>query len=246
MMKKYLSMMTIALMGIVMYSCDNEDDDPQSEFKLLADIAVSDSCYLSNDTTNFLGYYYRDDISMPPFELIHTFSKAYGLGYGFTYCNLKNDSTPGYQNLSAITANGHRSDTYFIASTGGNNFGIPAEISFTGGKSYKAKSIYVTNSTYAYMAIKNQNDGLGKVKQWTDKDWFKLTIMGIGVANDTTGIVSFLLADGMDVVNDWQYVDLTRLGNVSKLCFSLSSTDNGQWGMNTPAYFAFDELTISE
>ena len=29
---------------------------------------------------------------------------------------------------------------------------------------------------------------------------------------------------------------------VKKLHFSLSSTDNGDWGMNTPAYFCMDDI----
>ena len=44
------------------------------------------------------------------------------------------------------------------------------------------------------------------------------------------------------IINDWRYVDLSGLGKVSKLSFALSSTDNGDWGMNTPAYFCFDNF----
>ena len=44
------------------------------------------------------------------------------------------------------------------------------------------------------------------------------------------------------IINDWRYVDLSGLGKVCKLGFALSSTDNGDWGMNTPAYFCFDNF----
>ena len=62
--------------------------------------------------------------------------------------------------------------------------------------------------------------------------------------------MDFLLADYTgdtgQLVDDWTFVDLASLGdNVKSLKFSLSSTDNGDWGMNTPAYFAMDDLTVA-
>ena len=37
------------------------------------------------------------------------------------------------------------------------------------------------------------------------------------------------------IVNTWQTVDLTSLAGSKSLGFALSSTDNGPFGMNTPA-----------
>jgi hypothetical protein len=55
-----------------------------------------------------------------------------------------------------------------------------------------------------------------------------------------------MLADGMDIINRWQRVDLSPLGNVNKIVFELTSTDNGEYGMNTPSYFCLDRLTIAQ
>jgi hypothetical protein len=44
------------------------------------------------------------------------------------------------------------------------------------------------------------------------------------------------------VVDDWTFVDLGTLGTVDSLSFELSSSDTGDFGMNTPAYFALDNL----
>ncbi|MBO4549163.1 MAG: DUF4465 domain-containing protein, partial [Bacteroidaceae bacterium] len=44
------------------------------------------------------------------------------------------------------------------------------------------------------------------------------------------------------IINDWRYVDLSGLGAVAKLGFELSSSDTGEWGMNTPGYFCFDDF----
>ena len=62
-------------------------------------------------------------------------------------------------------------------------------------------------------------------------------------------VVEFYLADyrfddnAQDyIVSDWAWVDLTGLGVVYGLEFALSSSDVGNWGMNTPAYFAMDSF----
>jgi hypothetical protein len=81
-----------------------------------------------------------------------------------------------------------------------------------------------------------------------DQDFYKLTITSVdnGINIDT---VEFFLADfthtdsTLDyIVNDWQYIDLSSLGFVDSIKFSLSSSDNGTFGMNTPAFFALDNI----
>ena len=43
----------------------------------------------------------------------------------------------------------------------------------------------------------------------------------------------------------WTKIDLSSIGYCYALEFSMTSTDTGQWGMNTPSYFALDALTVS-
>jgi hypothetical protein len=47
------------------------------------------------------------------------------------------------------------------------------------------------------------------------------------------------------IVSQWTTVDLLALGNASRLTFNLDSSDNGPFGMNTPAYFALDNLSMT-
>ena len=82
-----------------------------------------------------------------------------------------------------------------------------------------------------------------------DADWLLLTITGRDIADVVTGVVEFYLADfrfadnSQDyIVNTWQSVDLTSLGSVKSIEFSLSSTDVGEFGMNTPGYFVVDSV----
>jgi hypothetical protein len=84
----------------------------------------------------------------------------------------------------------------------------------------------------------------------TDPDWFKLTITGSLNGNPSAQSVDLYLADFRSpdttqhyIVKDWQWVDLSSLGNVNEVQFTLSSSDTGSFGMNTPAYFAIDNFT---
>ena len=102
---------------------------------------------------------------------------------------------------------------------------------------------YITNSAYAHSSMTN---GDAYAKKFAKDDWFKLTITGYDADGEVTGTKDFYLADLRDdkayIINDWRYVDLSGLGKVKKLGFALSSSDNGDWGMNTPAYFCFDNF----
>ena len=78
-----------------------------------------------------------------------------------------------------------------------------------------------------------------------DPDWLLLTIQGFDSDGKLTGEVNVNLADfaysnnaNDYILNNWKWVNLKRLGRISKLEFSLTSTDNGIWGMNTPDIFA--------
>ena len=104
---------------------------------------------------------------------------------------------------------------------------------------------YITNTAWAYISMSEGKDA----KKFEQGDWFKVTATGYDSDDNETGTVEFYLADFRSsneaehyIVNDWRYFDLSSLGKVKKVKFELSSTDNGDWGMNTPAYFAFDDF----
>ena len=74
-------------------------------------------------------------------------------------------------------------------------------------------------------------------------------VIGLDASGAETGRVPIYLADyrGAESIAlaDWTWYDLSPLGSeVSALEFAMNSTDVGQFGMNTPAYFAIDNLTF--
>lgn len=113
-------------------------------------------------------------------------------------------------------------------------------------------SMYVSNSTYSYLSIR---DGDGFAKKFggetgNDPDYFLLTIKkysGGVIADDSINIylADYRFSDNKQdyILSDWKYVDLTVLGEVDSLILQLSSSDVGVFGMNTPAYVAIDQIS---
>ena len=101
---------------------------------------------------------------------------------------------------------------------------------------------YVTNSVYAYESI-TKGDWSGD--KFGADDWFLLTINGSLNGKASNGKVEFYLAKGTDVVTDWQYVDLSPLGKVDAITFTMTDSRTSNGYLNTPAYLAFDNLGAS-
>lgn len=166
---------------------------------------------------------------------------------GFAYSRMKDDTTAGFTNqYSAITAIGaDNSENYgvFFLSSGKDTVWLS--------EASQPDSVFITNATYPYLSMKDGDAFAKKFGGETgdEPDWFLLTIIGIhdGQHTDT---IDFYLADFRFenneedyIVDEWTKVDLSGLGTVDMIEFRLSSSDIGDWGMNTPAYFCIDNIS---
>ncbi len=167
---------------------------------------------------------------------------------GFAYSSMTDTTTPGYTNqYSAATGAGAELSPNYAVSFAfePSHIDVPAGLSLV--------SAAITNTTYANLSMLN-GDSFAKKFGGTsgnDPDWFKLTISGKDLANTLLGSIEFYLADfrfednSQDyILNTWQTVNLSAIASARILEFSLTSSDVGQWGMNTPAYFALDNLVF--
>ena len=107
---------------------------------------------------------------------------------------------------------------------------------------FAATGCYVANAAYAYVSM---SEGDAYAKKFDESDWFLLTVTGY-LEGESTGTVDHYLAKDGNIQDDWQYVDLSALGTVDEVHFTLSSSDTGVWGMNTPAYFCIDNFGESQ
>ena len=185
------------------------------------------------------------------FENSYNFDWDYWSG-GFIYSSSTDVTTAGYTNdFSAYTGTGgNSSQNYAVNYGGGIDFGTEKALA----------SIQITNTTYAALSMLNgdafgkvfgsPNDAQGNPDGTNGEDWFRLLIIGKDAQSNTTDTVIFYLADYRFVdnmqdyiINTWETVDLTPLGEVQFLEFELQSTDQGSFGINTPAYFALDNIS---
>lgn len=174
--------------------------------------------------------------------------------YGFAYSNMTDSSTPGYGNqYSARTGKGYGGSSQYAVAYCFNpiTFANTVNVNLLGAaRGGTVDGFYVTNSAYAYYSMRN---GDMFARKFVNGDWFKLTVRGYsaGVLQpDSVGVylADFLFPDTTMnyILRTWQWVNLLPLGHVDSLQFSLSSSDNSMYGMNTPAYFCIDNFTTNE
>ncbi len=182
------------------------------------------------------------------------FSNTYDTTYyswgGFAYSSMRDTITAGWGNMySSISGSGYMSATYAVAFVSAYSGATSIKLS-NSSEGKLVSGFYVNNNTYAYISMRDGDTYSKKFggNSGNDSDWFMLTITGY-LHGNMTDTVNFFLADyrfadnNKDyIIKDWTLVNLLKLGNVDSLSFSLSSSDNGTYGMNTPAYFCMDDL----
>lgn len=173
---------------------------------------------------------------------------------GWAYSQTTDDVNGGFANqYSAVTGGGAGgSDTYAIAFTGGSQT-VSDVVTIVFSHELTVLSAEVTNTTYAWDSMLN---GDGFAKQFggvsgDDPDYLLLRITGYDALGASTGVIDFYLADyrfannGLDyILTDWTNVDLSGLGAVKSLDFALDGSDAGFGYLNTPSYFALDDLIV--
>ncbi len=193
-------------------------------------------------------------------------------GPGWSYSNVNNTTNPDYSNhFAAFTGTGAGGGGNYALANGywdlvANQFNdvpfnpvdvtqlrqLPSIVLPAG---TQAANLQVTNATYPALLMRDGNvfsQPFGGANR-DRADYFKLSVFGINSANQALGTqVEFYLADyrfadnTLDyVVKQWETLDLTPLAGARSLHFNLSSSDVGEFGMNTPGYFAIDNLTLS-
>lgn len=217
------------------------------EVATFEDITIGDEGHISVST---------DEDDMRTYFVSGSYKFSFGCMHDYKYWYHY-----GYANSTATTFTS-LNDQWNNAVGGGydnsSNYGIAYCAAFNGPSYVEVlhsdegaviPGFFITNTAYAKSSME-QGDVAGiEAKVFGQGDWFKLTATGYNAAGEQTGTTEFYLADFRSeneadhyIVSDWQYFDLSVLGPIKKVGFELTSSDNGEYGMNTPAYFAFDNF----
>jgi hypothetical protein len=122
------------------------------------------------------------------------------------------------------------------------------EIEFTHANEIEAVGCYVCNSPYTTKCIV---DGFMYARKFTHGDYCTLTAHGVNAEGEDCGTVVYYMADYRDedstkwiLNNNWDWMDLSELGAVKSIYFTMETTDVGDFGANTTFYFGLDQITI--
>jgi len=193
-------------------------------------------------------YWNGSDLSGAYVEEGFNFSNYYDTAWyswsGFAVSNVMDNTTEGWANQYGVSAGMANSGDNFAVATFGASISSEARV---------VDGFYITNSTYTALSMLNGDDFAKKFGGETgdESDWFKLSVIGKldSVITDTVDfyLADFRFEDNTEdyIVTDWTWLDLNTLGNVTEISFAWSSSDTGVWGMNTPAYFCMDDLTVN-
>ena len=188
-----------------------------------------------------------------------TFTNVYDTQWsswnGFSISNVTDVTTAGFGNqYASFTGGGFNSSNFAVF--------YPAGTITTDIAGMSIDSLKITNTTYAGISMR---DGDGFAKQFgspndangipdgtNGEDFFKVWIIGENSDGSIKDSVEFYLADYRFVdnlqdyiVDEWINVDFSNFGFVVRaLNFRIESSDIGSFGINTPQYFAIDEVSF--
>jgi len=223
---------------------------------ILCKAAVID---FENLTVPPAGFFNGDPGTLAPGQFVNTpwtsggaaFANTFGIDsyggfdypywYGFAYSNVVNTTDPAFENqYASYPGGGFGSSTYAVAYSEAAGVTLPVATTVSGFR--------IANTTYAALTMKN-GDQYGFSAPLPAGGWFSTTATG-RLGGATTGSATFYLADlrsgsSPGVIAAWTWFDLTSLGTVDRIEFSFDGSDKGTFGLNTPAYFAMDDFTVT-
>lgn len=198
-------------------------------------------------------------------ELYQTFILPYW-GGGHAISNYACNDLTQYGNYTEqLTV--YKSDAATLVQTGGghnasNNFAIHfgynaasysygtdsrQDIVFADGVERVIDHMYVNNTTYF---LNQFLTGGGFNPAATAESWARIIATGYNASNEETNTIYFYLCQGNElgngVINEWTKWDMTELGAVASVKFDMDASADmiGIYGLNCPAYFAYDDVTV--
>lgn len=171
-------------------------------------------------------------------------NNAYGgsYWYGFAYAN---STSTKYESLADqynnVVGGGYNGSENYVVCYVSAWDAAPTITALNSELGTTLTGMYITNSAYAYNSM---TVGDAFARAFVKGDWLKVTFTA-----DNGKAVDYYLADLRSddatkhyILNHWDWVDLSSLGTVKTLTMSMSGSDMGTWGLNTPTYFCMDDF----
>lgn len=174
---------------------------------------------------------------------VNTYYESWGSYYwaGFAFSTVSNTTDGSYLNQYAAAQGYPRA--YAVGYDDGGYHPAP-EILFD--LPAAPQSAQINNTTYAAHIIRHGND---YARAFTNGDFFVLTLTARDVEGTVVATTNHYLADfrGTNFIQtNWFELDLSWMPpEVVSLVGTVTTTDMGAWGANTPTYFALADFTYA-
>lgn len=253
-MKKFGFYACLLSVGMAFTACESDDSDfnPGTEQE-------------QTQTVTFEGSYWNALIDAPQYggpqlygadaryynwcdeetQLCGYMSNAWGGMYGFSeggsaisnYIDENIDEPRSYDVQLAVPVKNASSNFVVVYCNAG--------MKFADKKARVIKSMDIIGTTY-FLSIAKNGDGAGYAKALTGQgDFCNVEITGYK-DQQATGALTVALAKDGGFLDKWYTADMTVLGAVDSLSFAMDGSDSGTYGLNTPAYFAIDNVVIKK
>ena len=189
-----------------------------------------------------------------PILLNNTYDEEWGSFTGFAISNVTDNTTPGYGNqFSAYPGEGADNSTGYAVAY--SNPQVYSEF-----EDVRILSFKISNTTYAGLSMLNGDsfgkkfgeptNASGEVDGTNGEDFFRVWIICENEAGSKDSMEFYLadyrFTDNTEdyIVDTWETVDLTEVfvGGATNVSMRFESSDVGDFGMNTPAYVAIDNI----
>ncbi|MBO4800346.1 MAG: DUF4465 domain-containing protein [Bacteroidaceae bacterium] len=239
-MKKYLYLAALICLGFSVTSCKDTDEPTlitktatfeDASFNALIDNPQYNGKLLYGD--NAKDYAWKDEAT----SLSGALTLAWGGLYGFA------EGGSAISNYIDADLQNHATYEYQLAvpqSNGSNNFVVvfcDATIKFADEKSHIIQSMDISPTTYLLGVMKNGD-------AWGTASLANGGYLTLVMTADTGKKLYLDLARNGVLQETWKTIDLSSLGAVNSLTFTMNGSDTGDYGLNTPAYFAFDNVVV--
>ena len=248
-MKKLSLFFITCLSAFIFCSCDKDDENTTT----VVPVSITLENKLAEDNTEFIS----EKEIIPETSVFDTFQDSNGLltfdhyfadwgsGYSFSAFTYMNKTDNSASNSPVPYCKKAKTGKVYLAVNPSDY--SPAIITINNPSIYTINGAWVTNSTYAYNSM---TIGDSYATAFKKDSYFKLTATGFDANNNVTGTAEIYLAnyksDNDKPVTEWIWFDMSPLMAAVKIQFSLTSSDTGEFGMNTAAYFCMDDIVLNK
>lgn len=249
----FFSVALAAAIAPALTSCSDDNDNDKTDKSLTCSLASAGLQYGSDNI--WTGWDKQEDLKVGEFIFSHSYE---GYPFGFTAARIADNAEypdmmnhqfevitgggPGGKGTAYIVGNW---DAYQESMGAKHTCKVTLEKKADGSENwFIPESVKVTNTSYAYYTMLNGN---AFARKFQEGDYLTLIVHGVVYPEERT--IQIPLADCKGdpqgwFLKGWTEFDLTKLGKVREIYFSMASSDTGLYGMNTPAYFAIDDLKV--